>query len=78
MSYDRWLMDGEGRNPYDLYDGDDGLPFEPDEDEEDDGLPEMVEVVYCKHCKWHATDKCMWRTDIDPFQEDFCSFGERR
>lgn len=64
---DAYLYDGEGRNPYDLYDGEEYM----DDTEEEEvlpryvevveqtvvhhqirlTLPRYVEVVYCKDCK---------------------------
>lgn len=82
------------KNPYDDYDGD--IPFwdsrayrNSDEEyyeEFDIELAEpgtLVDVVYCKNCRWRNVpydhpDGCHWTAEEKPEDYDFCSCGEEK
>lgn len=74
-----YIMDGEGRNPYDLYDGEEYA----DDTEEEETFPRHVEVVYCKDCKFRDLpfeypSGCHWNPEEEPDDDDYCSKGVRR
>lgn len=74
-----YTMDGEGRNPYDLYDGEEYM----DDTEEEEVLPRYVEVVYCKDCRlrdlpFEYPTGCHWNLGEEPDDDDYCSKGVRR
>ena len=76
---DAYLYDGEGRNPYDLYDGEEYA----DDTEEEEILPRYVEVVYCKDCRlrelpFEYPTGCHWNPEEEPDDDDYCSKGVRR
>ena len=56
---------------------------EPSIEVEKDMFPKMVEVVYCRDCKFRTLPfeyptGCHWNQDEEPEAWDYCSAGERR
>ena len=82
MRYDPELMDGEGRNPYDLYDGEACMDDDVCDITFDDDPSKVIEVVYCKDCKWrdlpfqYPRGGCRWHPMEEVEDLDFCSYGE--